>query len=329
MTRRHPTRKPTSADEPPLRIGVSTCLLGQKVRWDGNHKRDTFVTEALAPFVEFVAVCPEVEMGLGIPREPIRLQAAEEGPRLVATDSRRDLTARMDRFAERRVRQLHRQGLSGYILKKDSPSCGLERVRVWPEKGQARKNGVGRFVASLQAHWPELPLEEEGRLRDPDLRERWLERVFASWRVQCFFGTRWTLGSLVAFHTREKLQLMAHSPVAYRELGRLVAEAKSLTRPALRDAYSQAHHAALAKPASRGRHMNVLEHALGYFRDQVDVVTRDDLHGRARDYREGRIPRWVPVMLIRHTAMRLDLSYLTEQVYFDPHPAELTLRPWL
>ncbi len=319
-----------ASEDPRPRVGVSTCLLGEAVRWDGNHKRDAFLMDVLAEHVQLVPVCPEVEIGLGTPREPIRLERDGDGARLVATNSRKDWTAKMDRYADRRVRQLKRMGLSGYVLKKDSPSCGMERVRVWPEaKGPARRDGRGRFAEALLRDWPGLPVEEEGRLKDMPLRERWIGRVFAAKRVQDFFAGRWTMGGLVAFHTREKLLLMAHSPKAYRELGQLVAGGKSLPPAELRDRYVLAHETALARPATRGRHMNVLEHGVGYFRKIADEATRKDLRERLEDYRAGRIPRWVPIMLVRHTALRLGIDYLAEQIYFDPHPSELTLRPWL
>jgi uncharacterized protein YbgA (DUF1722 family)/uncharacterized protein YbbK (DUF523 family) len=313
----------------PIRIGVSSCLLGHKVRFDGQHKRNDFLCDTFGQFVEWVPVCPEVEVGLGTPRETMRLVAAGETVRLVFPKSGRDLTTEMTRFSEGRVRALEAEGLSGYVLKKDSPTCGLFRVRIYAgeERGMpATKDGRGLFAAALARRFPNLPLEEEGRLNDPLLRENFVERVFAYHRLQGFFATPWKLGDLVRFHTVHKLTLMAHSPQAYQELGRLVAGAKGRPRPALRAEYKTRFMAALAVLATKGRHANVLMHIAGYLRQGVEEADRKELSDVITDYRRGLVPLIVPITLLKHHLRRLGIPYIAEQVYLDPHPRELMLR---
>ncbi len=244
-----------------LRIGVSACLLGEPVRHDGGHKRNPLLVDILGPFVEWVPVCPEVEIGLGTPREAIRLvrrSADDEHLRLETVETQTDLTRRMQSYARRRVSALARSGLDGYILKKDSPSCGMARVRVWGHAGRPARNGRGVFAEALMATLPNLPVEEEDRLQDPRVREHFIDRLFAYRRLRRLLARRWTVGGLVAFHTAHELTLMAHSPSACRELGRLVAMGASLERQTLAGEYERGFMAAIAKAASRGRHANVL-----------------------------------------------------------------------
>jgi uncharacterized protein YbgA (DUF1722 family)/uncharacterized protein YbbK (DUF523 family) len=311
-----------------IRIGISSCLLGQKVRYDGGHKRDAFLVELFGRYVEWVPVCPELEMGLGVPREPIHLVADDRGGgvRLVAVKSGADHTTAMRRFSERRLDRLEALDLCGYILKKDSPSCGLMRVKVWNRKGMPTKKGRGLFAAALVARFPRLPVEEEGRLSDARLRENFIERVFAYARLKELFRPRWTVGQLVAFHASHKLLLLAHSPDAYRRLGRLVAGAKTADRRALRAEYEAGFMDALAVLATRGRHVNVLHHMAGYLRRDLDAASRDELQQAIADYRAGLVPLVVPITLFRHHVRHLDVRYLAGQVYLEPHPKELMLR---
>ncbi len=315
----------TSVD-PPLRIGISSCLLGQPVRFDGGHKHDRYLTQTLGRYFEWVPVCPEIELGLGVPRDTLRLEQAEDGIRLITPANGRDLTAPMREFATDRVRELARQNLDGYILKSDSPSCGLWRVRVYGTSGMPSRSGRGLFAAALTEQVPQLPVEEEGRLWDPRLRENWIERVFAYRRIKSFWESRWNLQSLVAFHAAHKLTLLAHSPKAGPELGRLVASAKGIPKAECRRKYQAMFMSALAVPATRGRHANVLQHMAGYFRKQLDDDSRRELALLIEDYRTGLIPLVVPLTLIKHPARRLQVTYLTGQVYLDPHPKELALR---
>jgi uncharacterized protein YbgA (DUF1722 family)/uncharacterized protein YbbK (DUF523 family) len=313
-------------DGAPIRIGVSSCLLGAQVRFDGGHKRDAFLVDQLGPFVEWVPVCPELELGLGVPRETIHLVRRADDVRLVGSRSGEDHTDAMRRFAVRRARELARHELCGYVLKKSSPSCGLERVAIRSEHGMPEKKGRGVFAAALLDAWPALPVEEEGRLGDARLRENWIERVFAYRRLRSFFASRWSVGSLVRFHTAHKLQLMAHSPKHYAELGRLVAGARDLPRAEVRERYEAEFMEALRVIATPRRHVNVLEHVLGHFKRLLDVADRRELAALVQDYGRGLVPLVVPITLVRHHVARLGVEYLAGQVYLEPHPKELMLR---
>ncbi len=310
----------------PIRIGVSSCLLGAEVRFDGGHKRNDFVTGVFGRFVEFVPVCPEFELGLGVPRESLRLTRAAGELRMVGNRSGADHTAAMNQFAARRVAALAREELSGYVLKKDSPSCGMERVRVYGAGGTPARDGRGLLAAALIERYPHLPVEEEGRLNDPRLRENFIERVFAYRRLRDCFARRWTAGGLVAFHTAHKLQLLAHSPRIYAELGRTVARAKALDRNELRERYEREFMGAMAKVVTPARQVNVLQHIAGYFRDHLDAESRRELAALIDDYRGGLVPLIVPITLMRHYVRRFAIAYLAGQVYLEPHPKELMLR---
>lgn len=318
----------------PLRIGVSSCLLGAEVRFDGQHKRDPFLVDQLAPFVTWVSVCPEVEVGMGIPRETVRLVRGPGGRSLMLGHvSGADWTDRMNAVAEKRVDALAAQDLRGYVLKSKSPSCGMERVKLYEapgSKGMPARQGVGLFAAALMARLPNLPVEEEGRLNDPRLRESFIERVFAYERVRRLWraegSARWTVGQLVAFHTAHKMQLLAHSTDGYRALGRLVGEAKALPRAELRDRYEEAFMTVLRKLATPGRHANVLTHMFGHLSDHFDGDAKQELLAVIEDHRAGLVPLVVPVTLLRHHARRLKVAYLLGQTYLDPHPKELMLR---
>ncbi len=310
----------------PIRVGISACLLGERVRYDGGHKRDTYIVETLGRYVEWVPVCPEVEMGLGTPRETLRLVRIGEDVHIVMPKTGADYTRRMSDFARRRVRDLGMEVLHGYILKKGSPSCGMERVRVFDAKGVPAKSGRGLFAEELISQFPNLPIEEEGRLSDPRLRENFIERVFAYHRLRSFFASPWKLGDLVAFHTAQKLLLMAHSPQAYATLGKLVAEAKKKSRAEVRAAYEREFMTGLRHLATNRRQANVLMHMLGYFREQMDADSRQELLDIIEDYRRELLPLIVPITMIRNYVRRFDLAYLRGQVYLDPHPKELMLR---
>jgi uncharacterized protein YbgA (DUF1722 family)/uncharacterized protein YbbK (DUF523 family) len=311
---------------PPIRIGISSCLLGQQVRYDGGHKHDRFLTNTLGQYFEWVPVCPEVELGLGIPRETIRLVQIDGGAGLVMQKSGRDLTEEMRDYARERVRQLAREDLGGYILKSDSPSCGMLRVRVYAASGMPTRNGTGFFARELLEYYPDLPIEEEGRLSDPRLRENWIERVFAYRRLRTLWASRWTIKDLVAFHTEHKLILLSHSPKAFQDLGRLVAGAKGTSRQELRRRYQTEFMAALKILATRGRHANVLQHMAGYFKKQLDEGSRRELLEQIEDYRRGYLPLVVPVTLLKHYVRCFSEPYLEGQIYLNPHPKELALR---
>lgn len=315
-------------DDAPIRVGLSSCLLGEPVRYDGGHKRDRYLTDTLGRYFEWVSVCPEVELGMGTPRPPVRLVAdgASGGVRMVEPETGRDWTGAMETWARQRLRAQEPLDLCGYVLKSGSPSCGMERVKVYGEKGVPAKAGRGVFAAALLARFATLPVEEEGRLHDPQLRESWVERVFAYRRLRSLFAERPTLRRLVAFHTAHKLQLLAHSPSLYRALGRLVAEAKGVDAPALRASYETEFMTALAHPATPKRHVNVLQHALGHLRGVVAPGVSAELHASIEEYGSGLVPLVVPLTLLRHYVHLYGVAYLAGQVYLEPHPRELMLR---
>lgn len=308
-----------------IRIGVSACLLGHDVRYDGGHKKDAFVTGPLARFVAFAAVCPEVEVGMGTPREPVRLVRLGGEVRMVGHRSGTDHTDAMRRWAEARARALEAEDLCGFVLKKDSPSCGLERVKVYAE-GPAAPTGRGLFARALMERMPLLPVEEEGRLNDPRLRENFIERVFGYRRLKDLLASRWTAGDLVRFHSAEKLLLLAHDPGAYRALGRLVAGAKGRPRAEVASGYGERFMRGLAKLAAPGKHANVLQHMAGYFKELLPPEEKRELHQAIDDFRRALVPLVVPLTLIGHHVRRHRVAYLQEQTYLQPHPKELMLR---
>ena len=299
----------------PIRIGISACLLGQEVRFDGGHKRDPFLTDVLGQYADWVPVCPEVEVGMGTPRETLRLVRAGPDVRMVTTRTGVDYTARMNGWARRRVAVLAREDLDGYVLKSDSPSCGMERVKVFSGPGPAIRDGRGLFANVLLAALPLLPVEEEGRLRDPRLRDHFIERVFAYRRLKDHFARRWSVASLVAFHTAHKLSLLAHSTTAYRWLGRLVADSGKRPRGELRQAYERLFMTTIARPATISRHANVLMHMAGHLKRRLDDASRQQLAECIEEYRTGLVPLAVPVTLIGHHVRVHDVTDLSGQTY--------------
>jgi len=309
-----------------IRIGISSCLLGEKVRWDGGHKRDRFITDTLGEYFEWVPVCPEIEVGMGVPRETVRLTGAPESPRMVGVKSGRDWTAPMRDHSRGRVRGLEKADLSGYILKSDSPSCGMERVRVHPVKGMATRKGVGIFARVLMEHFPLLPVEEEGRLCDPGLRENFIERVFAYRRWRDLEASGCRRGDLVAFHTAHKFLILSHSPRHHQALGRLVAAAKRHTADRLATLYGQTFMEALRIPATVKGHFNVLQHLAGFLKDRVDAAEKREMGEVLEDYRRGLVPLVVPLTLLKHHVRRHGVAFVGDQIYLNPHPKELMLR---
>jgi uncharacterized protein YbgA (DUF1722 family)/uncharacterized protein YbbK (DUF523 family) len=304
-------------------------LLGEEVRFDGGHKRDAFLTDILGPHVEWVPVCPEVEMGLGTPRETMRLMRSERGDRslrMVTTRTAIDHTRGMNDWARRRLAELVHEDLCGYVLKKDSPSCGMERVKVYNTAGMSERTGVGLYASALLAQFPSLPVEDEGRLNDPRLRENFIERIFAYRRLRDLFASAWTLHDLVRFHTAHKMALLAHSTTRYRELGQLVARGSTMRKAALREAYGELFMKTLAIVATTRRHANVLMHMLGHLKKKVDAESRQELLQSIEEYRQGIVPLVVPLTLLRHHVRVHGVEYLAGQTYIEPHPRELMLR---
>lgn len=312
---------------PVSRLGISACLLGQAVRYDGGHKRDPFLVETLGRWVEWVPVCPEVELGLGVPRPTLRLEGEPERPRLLVKGSGEDLTAKMQKWSERRVGTLAGEDLDGYVLKSRSPSCGMERVKVYEQSGgRPSPKGVGVFARTLAERLPLLPLEEEGRLHDPGLRELFIERVFAYRRLRELRAGRPRARDVVAFHTRHKMTLLAHHPETYRALGKLVAKAGGGPIGPLLDAYGEGFMKALSYRATRRKHTNVLQHLLGYLKRAVDAADRAELAGVIDRYRLGLVPLVVPLTLLEHHFRRHPVDWVMEQTYLHPYPSELMLR---
>ena len=256
----------------------------------------------------------------------MRLVRIENGVRLLTVKSGLDVTRQMERFSRSRVPALVGEDLSGFVLKKDSPSCGLERVKIYDRHGTPARGGRGLFAAALVDAFPHLPVEEEGRLVDPRLRDNFVERVFAYRRLRNLFVARWTVGNVVRFHTAHKLLLLAHAPEAYRELGRLVADACGLSRRDLERRYLDGFMRALAQPATTRRHTNVLQHMAGYFKERLDAASKCELADTITDYRHGLVPLVVPLTLLRHYVRRFEVAYLAGQTYLQPHPKELMLR---
>lgn len=317
---------PPVTDPKPIRIGVSSCLLGEHVRYDGGHKRDSWIVDTLGKHLSFVPVCPEVESGMPVPREAMRLEGDPESPRLMTRSSRVDKTDQMLSFCRRKVEELATERLCGFIFKKDSPSSGLYRVKVYQPGQGGVKQGSGLFARAFVTRFPLIPVEEEGRLNDPVLRENFIERVFACHRWRLFRECDPAPKDLVIFHSRHKLLLMAHSPTIYRQAGVLVAQAGSLPLPGLLDSYEKLFFQALALHATPRKHANVLQHMAGYFRRHLTSDERQELQEVIDSYRTGLVPLIVPLTLMKHHIRRVGEPYLSGQYYLDPHPSELMLR---
>ena len=309
-----------------IRLGISTCLLGEPVRYDGGHKRDRFITDTLGQYVEFVPVCPETECGLGIPRESMHLAGNPASPRLVTTRTKVDHTDRMVAWARKRLEELEQEDLCGFIFKSDSPSSGMERVRVYGDTGMPERKGVGIFARMFMEHFPLLPVEEEGRLHDPKLRENFIESIFALKRWRDLLKDHPTRGKLVAFHTEHKLLILSHSPKHSQLMGKLVAGAKQIPPGKLYREYEALFVAALRVKTTVKKNTNVLQHMMGYFKNELSADEKQELLEVINGYHEGLAPLIVPITLLRHYVRKYDQPYLKEQVYLNPHPVELKLR---
>ena len=308
-----------------IRIGISACLMGEKVRYDGGHKHDRYITDTLGKFFHFVPVCPEVECGLPVPREAMHLEGDPCSPRLVTIRSGSDLTEKMQLYCSTKVEELEKEPLSGFIFKARSPSSGLFRVKVYG-KGMPSKSGRGLFAASVTDRFPRLPVEEEGRLGDPGLRENFLERVFTFHRWQEFRNSAPSLGEIVSFHTSHKLMVMAHSVEIYREMGRLVATVGKGDHEKFLERYEELLMKAMAMHATARKNVNVLQHIMGYFKKDLSRWEKQELLETIERYRLGLIPLLVPLTLLKHYILKYGQEWLKGQVYLDPHPAELMLR---
>ncbi|ADH87277.1 YbgA family protein [Desulfurivibrio alkaliphilus] len=312
--------------ETPLNIGISACLLGQAVRYDGGHKLDAFLTGTLGRFVTFVPVCPETECGLGVPREAMRLVGDPASPRLVTIRSGIDHTEKMQKWSIRRVEELAKENLCGFIFKSRSPSSGMERVKVYAGEGAPAKTGVGLFAKAFMERFPLLPVEDEGRLHDPVLRENWITRIFVLRRWRELLAANHSRGGLVAFHTRHKLLLLSHSEKQYRAMGKLVAAAKNYSPSELFNQYETLLMETLRLKSTKAKHGNVLLHALGHFKKMLSSEEKQEMVAIIDSYRKDLVPLIVPITLLNHYVRKYREPYLAGQVYLNPHPLELKLR---
>jgi uncharacterized protein YbgA (DUF1722 family)/uncharacterized protein YbbK (DUF523 family) len=309
-----------------IKLGISSCLLGERVRWDGAHKLDRYLTDILGKFVEYVPVCPEVECGFGTPREPFRQVGDPDSPRLITSRTKIDYTGRMAEWAGKRVIELEKEDLCGFIFKSRSPSSGMERVKVYNEKGVPVKKGVGIFARAFMAHFPLIPVEEDGRLHDLKLRENFIEQIFAFKRWREGLVEKQSRGSLVDFHTKHKMLILSHSPEHHRVMGKLVARAKEIPLKELYEQYQGLLLEALRLKSTPKKNANVLTHILGYFKEYLSGDEKQELLEIVGLYRQGIVPLIVPITLINHYVRKYNQPYLKEQYYLHPHPLELQLR---
>ncbi|MDY7034044.1 MAG: DUF523 and DUF1722 domain-containing protein [Thermodesulfobacteriota bacterium] len=309
-----------------IKLGISSCLLGHKVRYDGGHKLDHFLSDTLGQYVKYVPVCPEVECGFSVPREPFHLEGGWESPRLVTVRTKEDFTDRMTVWAEERAKQLGKENLCGFIFKSKSPSSGMERVKVYNENGVPEKKGRGIFADIFIKHFPRTPVEEDGRLHDLRLRENFVERIFTLklWRET--LSMEITIGNLVNFHTTQKLLLLSHSPKHYREMGKLVARGKEMHVNDLYEQYEGLLTEALQLKSTVKKNTNVLQHIMGYFKRQLSPDEKQELLEIINRYYDGFVPLIVPITIVNHYVRKYQQSYLMQQTYLNPHPIALQLR---
>jgi len=308
-------------------IGVSSCLLGNKVRYDGGHKHDQYITGTLGLFFQWVPVCPEVECGLPTPREAMRLIDSNRGPRLVTRKTGLDHTDMMSSWASQKLNELREHDLCGFIFKSRSPSSGMERVKLYnSQSGMPVGTASGIFAAAFMENFPQIPVEEEGRLHDPVLRENFIDRVFTLRRWRSASRAPLNAKALIDFHTDHKMQLLSHSVEKYRALGRLVAEAWKSTLQELYNNYEELLMQALKLKATNAKNTNVLQHILGHFKEDLDKFEKQEILRIIEEYRKGLLPLIVPVTMLNHFASKYKKEYLLRQTYLQPHPVELKLR---
>ncbi len=308
-----------------IKIGISACLLGEKVRYDGGHKLDPFLRDTMGKFVTYVPVCPEAESGLGVPRKAMHLQGPPSAPRLVTVDTGQDLTGRITRWSARKISELEKEDLCGFIFKSRSPSCG-PRVKVYPEKGRAIRKGAGIFARTFMEHFPLIPAEDEGRLYDPAIRGNFIERIFTllRWRETLTAGR--DRGCLVDFHSRHRLLLLSHGRSRYRIMEDLIAGINKRSLPAIYREYQSLLLEALCLPATPARHANVLRRILGLLKTQIPRGEQKDIQEAIDLYRAGSVPLAAPVTLMAHYVRKTNQPDLRDQWYLNPHPLERRLR---
>ena len=309
-----------------IRLGVSSCLLGHQVRYDGGHKQNRYLTDTLTNYFSFVPVCPEVECGMPIPREALRLVGDPKNPSLVTTRTQEDYTEQMQKWGEEKLEELAKQELCGYIFKSRSPSSGMERIKVYDHKGNPKSTGVGIWARMFMQRFPYLPVEDEGRLNDPKLREQFIEHVFvySRWRRMLKQGT--TPGQVVDFHSRHKMLLLAHSPELYAEMGKLTANAGKMDPEQLHSEYFYLLNKAMREKTTVNKNVNVLQHLIGYFKQELSSDEKQEFLEILDNYHQGNLPLIVPITLLNHFVRKYKIPYLQYQYYLNPHPIELKLR---
>jgi uncharacterized protein YbgA (DUF1722 family)/uncharacterized protein YbbK (DUF523 family) len=309
-----------------INIGISACLLGYPVRYDGGHSRDPFLADTLGRYVRYVPVCPETESGMPVPREALRLEGDPLTPRLITHKTRIDYTDAMKKWAGQRLDELEKEDLCGFIFKKNSPSSGLFRVRIYDEKGRPARIGAGIFARAFTERFPLLPVEEDGRLNDPELRENFIERIFTMKRWRETIAKGRSMGAIVDFHTRNKLLILSHSTAHYRAMGKLAASGKGPPIATLYHEYERLLMEALSLKSTIKKNVNVLQHMMGYFKTELSADEKKELLEIFDQYKNGMVPLIVPVTLMNHYVRKYDNPYLTQQTYLNPHPIDLKLR---
>jgi uncharacterized protein YbgA (DUF1722 family)/uncharacterized protein YbbK (DUF523 family) len=308
-----------------IKLGISACLLGEQVRYDGGHKLDHYLRDTLGQFVSWVPVCPEVESGLSVPREAMRLVGKPEAPRLTKQRSGEDYTDQMLSWAVKRLQELAQEDLCGFVFKSRSPSSGMRGVKVYGPSGVPTRTGIGIFARAFMEKFPLTPAEDDGRLCDPGLRENFIERIFVYKRWK---GCRekGAVRDLIDFHAEHKLLILAHSPGHYQTLGNLVANAKKYRPESLYGEYLKLLMEGLRLIATNRKNTNVLQHMMGYFKKLLQPEEKKELIEVIADYHKGFTPLIVPITLLRHYVRKYDEPYLRRQYYLNPHPVELLLR---
>ncbi len=310
-----------------IKIGVSSCLLGEEVRWNGGHKKDRYVQGVLDKYFDYVPICPEVDVGMGAPREAVALFGTLENHKMISKKSQADWTMKMKQYANNKIFKLSKEDICGYIFKSKSPTCGIGKVPVYSEFGSNKvKHGIGMFARSFLEAFPMIPVEDEGRLHDPRIRENFIVRVFCFYRLQLLMKKYFSIGSLMKFHTRHKFLILSHSRKKYDEMGQLVARAKTIKKEELKFNYSKLFSEALTYISTPKKNTDVLLHIMGHLKQKLDKEEKMIILSVIEDYRKEIVPLVVPVTLVCHQIKKYKIKYLLDQVYLNPHPKELMLR---
>ncbi len=309
-----------------LKVGVSDCLLGSNVRYDGGHKKNDFITNILAPFAEFKAFCPEAECGLSIPREAMHLEGTQKSHRLVTLRTKIDHTDKMNLWIKKTLKSIEKENLVGFIFKSKSPSSGMQNIKIYDEKNNIVGKTAGLFAAAFMSTFPLIPVEDEGRLNDEELRESFIERVFVYNRWQTLFKSKPKLSDLIKFHQQHKLLIMSHDLKKYRELGNLIASAKDFKLSDLSKSYIALLMDTLKIKSTVRKKVNVLQHMSGYFKKWLEKDDKLELQKLISDYHHELVPIIVPISLINHYVRKFNVEYLNDQYFLQPHPIELKLR---